>query len=127
MLKRRKIDTGQLPDVLRHKWPGGVLNEGFVPVPKRLLRCLPQIILGEGALEKLQVILAVVDYERPNLPRPPALAYLAFNAGLEPEEFRAKLKELGDEGLLEFSGPDDAMAIDYKGLITRIQQLTPEE
>jgi hypothetical protein len=41
---------------------------------------LPKIFTGKDAIEKLAVILAIVDFQRDELSRDPSLEYLAFIA-----------------------------------------------
>ncbi len=86
---RQRINTSRLPATLAAKWSRPVLAEGFVPFPKLLLRCLPKIFTGEGAIEKLAVILAIVDFQRDELFRDPSLEYLAFVADMERDDFHA--------------------------------------
>ena len=81
-LERRKIDRTRIPDTAAHKWSLEVLEEGFVPFPKKLIRCLAEMFGGPDGIDQLRVLLAVIDYRRPDLVRPPSLEYLSFNAGM---------------------------------------------
>jgi hypothetical protein len=124
--KRKKIEN--LPNLVQEKWSATVIDEGFVPFPKRLLRCLSDAFENAATLEHLRVVLSVVDYSRPNLLHPPSLGYLAFNAGLDKETFRQKLNELKTAGLVEVeTDDDDAVAVSIRGLLNKIVALTAEE
>ena len=127
MFQRQFIPPERIPDALVAKWGKGPLLEGYVPFPKKLLRCLPAIF-GEGdGLKKLQVVLAVVDYLRPNLSRGPSLEFLAFLTGLEKEEVKTQLKNLRSEGLLEIDGTEAQLTISTKGLQEKIIEMTNEK
>lgn len=65
-----------------------------MPFPKKLVRTLSRIFPDTQAMKDLSVLLAVVDFKRPNLTRDPSVAFLAFLAGLSEEEFRAALASL---------------------------------
>lgn len=124
--QRRKIDN--VPPLVQYKWSSKVTEEGFVPFPKRLLRCLSQIFGAGATIEHLQVVLAVVDYNRPNLLHPPSLGYLAFTAGLEEGVFRQRLKELESAGLVEVQDyGGDVLMVTIKGLLGQVVNLTPDE
>jgi hypothetical protein len=123
---RRKIKK-QLPDNFTSKWSTRVLDEEFVPFPKRLLMVISQVFEGEHAITDLAVVLAVADYLRPDLNRGPSVEFLAFTAGLPSETFLERLQALEERGLLHREGPDEAMTIHLSGLLQRIEELTPDE
>lgn len=111
----------QIPDAALAKWGSEALREGFVPFPKKLLRCLAEI-MNDPAYQKLQVILAMVDYLRPELRNPPSLDYLAFIAGLEPEIFRERMNQLVNEGLIDVTGREETLMIGIPGLKAAIER-----
>lgn len=113
--KRQEVPREKTPQAAIAKWGYPVLAEGFVPFPKKLLRRLP-VVLGENAVERLQVILAIVDYLREDLKNAPSKDYLAFIAGLPIERFKAVLVELQELGLIDVTGTDDYFMINLKGL-----------
>ncbi len=113
--KRPVVPRERIPDAAIAKWGLAVLSEGFVPFPKKLLRCLPSI-LGENGIEKLQVIMSIVDYLRDDLKNPPSKDYLAFIAGLPKERFKAVLTELHANDLVDVSGTDEFFMANLKGL-----------
>ncbi len=115
-----KVDPGQLPPTVLSKWSAGVLDEGFVPFPKRLLRCLATLFSGSAALEQLAVILAIADYRRPRPYRSPSLARLAFTADMEEEAFLKHLLALQKRGWLKAGGTPDALEIELDGLLAEI-------
>src|SRR5258708_37271696 len=100
-----------LSDTVLAKWPKEILDEGFCPFPKRLIRAAPHLFSGPEGVELLTVVLSVVDYKRPSMERLPSLGFLAFTAGLPPEVFRDRLQLLSDLGLAEVRGEDDALNI----------------
>lgn len=124
--RRKKIEN--VPQMVQHKWSAKVTDEGFVPFPKRLLRCLSKALGDDATFDHLRVILSIADYNRPNLLHPPSMGYLAFNAGLEKETFRSRLKELQRRGLVVVEvDNDEAVSVNMHGLLARIVDLTPEE
>lgn len=124
---RQQVDVSRLPNTVVTKWSSALLDEGFVPFPKRFLRCLPKILKGEHATRDLAVILAVVDYKRENLRRSPSVEYLAFVAGMELPEFEAGLNRLKEEGLVTFKRDTEGINVSIDGLIARIEKLTSNE
>jgi len=116
----------EIPGNLKAKWPGQTLDEGFTPFPKRLIRCLGQLFVGESAVNELRIILAIVDYARPNVSRPPSLEYLAFTAGLSPEEFKAGLKVMQERQWIKVTGTEEAVSVQIDGLTKEIEKLTAE-
>ena len=122
--QRQRIDTARLPQQVVEKWSLGVLSEGFVPFPKKLVRSLHRIFPGVDSMKELSVLLAVVDYKRPNLSRPPSLAYLAFLAGLTEDEFTVALDRLVSKGHVQLAGDDNAMEITLNGILTAIERET---
>lgn len=105
-----------LSDTVLAKWPAEVLDEGFCPYPKRLIRAAAGILKGPNAMDLLAVVLSVIDYKRPGADRPPSVGYLAFTAGLDPEVFRSRLDELASMNLAEVRGSDEALEITLFGL-----------
>jgi hypothetical protein len=127
MLKRKKIPREKIPNAIAAKWSHEVLDEGFTPLPKRLLRCLSTLFAGRDAVKEMQVVFSIADYLRPELARGPSIAYLAFNAGLDREEFRRVLNELVKKGWITIAGPDEAADISINGLIKEILKKSEEE
>ena len=127
MLERQEIQRSRLPGVVVAKWDAEVLSEGFTPIPKRLLRCLPQLFQGGHALEHLAAILAVVDYRRPQLNRPPSVEYLAFIAGMTTERFKKRLSELEAKGWITVDGTDAALDVNIDPFLKEIMNATQDE
>jgi hypothetical protein len=70
------------------------------------------------------VVMAVVDYLRPNLTRGPSQEYLGFLAGLTPERVATILSELKAEGLVTVERKEEGeLDIGISGLQARIQAL----
>ncbi|WP_145944352.1 hypothetical protein [Fuerstiella marisgermanici] len=112
------MDSSKVSAVLQHKWSKDIMDEGYIPFPKRLLRVLPQFF---GDVSLLQVVLAVVDYSRPDLTHPASYEHLAFMAGMPVEEFRKGVTRLKQIGWVKTMGPEDAVWFDLdrlKELIT---------
>jgi hypothetical protein len=123
---RQRIDTDRLPAAVTAKWPRPVLSEGFVPFPKRLLRCCTKIFPGEEGLEDLVVALAIVDYLRPSQTKLPSLSYLAFLAGMTPERYEVVLQRLVDRKLVRAEGQPDALDVSISGLASAIELAAAE-
>lgn len=127
MLERKKIPRDKIPEVVTAKWSADVLDEGFVPVPKRLIRCISTLFVGQDALAHLAVILAIADYRRPSLSRPPSPEYLAFTAGMDTAIFVKHLEELKGRGLVSFEADENALDVEIEALLQEIVRLTPDE
>lgn len=127
MITRKKLSSKQIPDAVKAKWPVEILDEGFTPFPKRLTRCLPKVFSGPHAAEDLAVILAIVDYRRPDLSRAPSVEYLAFIAGMEPVNFLRRVGDLIERGWITREGPDESVTFEIKGLLERIKEETAED
>lgn len=123
---RQKI-SGPKSEVLTAKWAEPVLDEGYIPFPKRLIRSAARIFHGEYAIEQLLVVLALVDYLRPNLKRSPSIGYLAFHAGMDSDRFQERLRELKTAGLVTTMGNAEALVYDLKGLYRAILETSDEE
>lgn len=123
---RQRIRPDRLPSAVVAKWSETTLKEGFVPFPKRLLRCLPTVFTGPKVAEDLAVILAIVDYKRPNLSRLPSLEYLAFIAGMQPKNFQERLVDLEKRKLITVAGDEDEMRIDLMGVLSAIEKNTED-
>ena len=78
-----------VPDKYLPKWSTSVLREGFVPFPKRMLRCVNKLFTGPDAVLQLQVVLAIADAKRIQPYWPSTLGFIAFNTGLSENEFEA--------------------------------------
>jgi hypothetical protein len=123
-LRRKFIQDDQIPESVLEKWPSpDVLREGFVPFPKTLLRCLPQLFSEPTGMVDLCTVLAIVDYRRANLRRLPSLAYLAFIAGLGETEFEKALERLESKGMIETQGDPEELEIKISGLLQKIEEL----
>lgn len=125
----RKRSAVEPPAVLAAKWSGRTLDEGFVPLPKRLLRCMGKLFGGTNGIDDLRVILAIVDFIRPGLYRWPSYEYLAYVAGMSEQKLKSRVAELQDRGFLETDeiGNGDQVVINIKGLIREIERLTDDE
>ncbi len=124
---RQKIDTSRLPEAILMKWSPGVLEEGFVPFPKKLLRVLHKAFGTPHALESLAILLAIADYKRPSLSRDPSLDFLAFLAGLEPPKAMEILKKLESKGWIEMHTSQSGLDIKMEGFLNFIETLADTE
>lgn len=122
---RKKIDAAQLPPAFRAKFPDYVLEEAFVPAPKRLLRALPVLFPGNPEIEDLGVLLSVVDFKRPKLTRLPSLDFLAFVAGMNPDQFERSLERLKGRGWIHVEGTREALKVDLEPFFEKIREATP--
>ncbi|EEF60503.1 hypothetical protein [Pedosphaera parvula] len=124
---RQQVATTALPMQVVCKWTRPLLDEGYVPFPKKLVRCLHRLFTDANAAKDLAVILAVVDYHRPKLSRNPSIEYLSFLAGLEVAEFEASLSRLEERGFVRVVVIRDELGgveISYAGLLAEIDKLT---
>jgi len=118
--------TGQMPATVAAKWREDLLDEGFTPFPKRLIRCAKDIFTGPHAIELLAVALAIVDYRRPGIVRAPSAGLLAFTAGMGTEEFLDRLDELERAGLAKSNGSANALDVDLEGLYRAVREKSDE-
>jgi hypothetical protein len=122
---RQRVSAKALPPAILAKWNGDVLDEGFVPLPKRLLRCLNQIFQGGDAAERIMVVLAIADYLRPNLSRGPSREFLAFISGLPIDRLNKTLDGLSADGLIAVNDiNDDELDVSMPGLLSKVTELT---
>lgn len=122
--QRQRMDVSRLPVTVVEKWSAESLAEGFVPFPKKLIRCLHRLFPGEDAMPQLQALLAIVDFKRPNLTRAPSLSYLAFLAGLSERAFENALRELEAKEYVRASGDNNGLSISLEGLLSAINKET---
>jgi hypothetical protein len=116
-----------MPVQLIHKWSAGVLSEGFVPFPKKLLRCAPRLFEGPDSVKDLAVVLSIVDFNRDKLWRQPSLAFLSFVAGLSEEDVMASLDRLEQKSFIRVSGDFiTGLNIQIDGLLAIIESQTQE-
>jgi hypothetical protein len=106
-----------LSEAVLAKWPREILDEGFVPFPKRLIRAAGPLFKGPTAIELLVTVLSVVDFKRPDASRLPSLGALAYTAGLPVEVFRDRLNQLVLLGYAEVRGGDEAIDVTLYGLV----------
>ncbi len=123
--ERQRVAASSLTPVLLEKWPGKVLVEGFVPFPKRLLRGLSGLFGGRPEAEQLAVLLAIVDYRRPRVSRPPSTEYLAFLAGLSVERFEKRLRELDRKGWVSVRRTKAGLSVDLAGFLEALKEAAP--
>ena len=116
------MDVSRLPVTVVEKWSAESLSEGFVPFPKKLIRCLHRLFPGEDAMSQLQALLAIVDFKRPNLTRAPSLSYLAFLAGLTESDFEDALRALEARNYVRTSGDNNGLTISLEGLLSAINK-----
>jgi hypothetical protein len=124
---RQRVSAKALPPAVLSKWNEDVLDEGFVPLPKRLLRCLNEIFQGSDAIERVMVVMAIADYTRPNLTRGPSRDFLAFVSGLPLDRLNRTLDVLSKDGLITVNDKDnDELEVSMPGLLSKITALTSD-
>jgi hypothetical protein len=128
-MAKRENNPISYSDIVSFKWGKPLLDVGFVPLPKRLMRCLTEVFKGKLRMSELSAVLAIVDFQRPQVSRLPSLLHLANMAGLSESRFRRCLHSLASRGLVTWSGTEEAMEFDYTGLTKKIMKLTgtPED
>jgi hypothetical protein len=127
--RRPQLDPFSLPANIRAKWPAELLGEGFVPLPKKLLRTLGGLFQGAHEIDELVVLLATVDYKRDDYDRLPTVEYLAFVAGIPEKRFKEALSRLKKKRWIEIDlePKDDSMDISVDGLNRAVVSLIREE
>lgn len=83
-MRRQHIDVKKLPEVIRCKWGDVVIEEGFVPLPKKILRVLKDLFHPETRLvfpTDFGVVMAVADIRGSRVPM--TVENIAFLVGLE--------------------------------------------
>ena len=123
---RQKLNVEQFPASIRAKWCLPLLDEGYVPFPKRLVRCLDNVLPQPLGLPHLRVILAVEDFKRDGQMRLPSIQFLAHLAGRKEKEFGARLKDLKKEGLVITKGTEEAIDVSFTPLFEKAVALTDE-
>ena len=118
---RQTVDSRKLPKAVLEKWSPDVLSEGFVPFPKKLVRCLQQVFDSSDSVKEIAALLAVIDFKRPNLTRNPSLHYLAFLAGLAESDFDAALQRLRTKRYVEIQGGPEELHVSVTGLLAAIE------
>jgi hypothetical protein len=117
---RQTIKPSAFKPRLTEKWRSDILAEGFVPLPKRLLRCVHKLFGGKHAMEDFSALMAIVDFRRPNLTRNPSREFLAFVSGLESDAFDAALLRLEQAGYISVAECEDGVSIALDGVFDRI-------
>ncbi len=114
---RQVFEPGQFPPNVRVKWPDEILEEGFVPFPKKLLRSLHALFDGAVEVDELAAILSIIDYRRPHPFRAPTVDFLAFTAGIPTQRFNAILSKLKKKGWvkLDYEPLDETVEISTEG------------
>lgn len=127
--ERQLVDVSKIRAEVQIKWlhsdeprNASVLGEGFVPFPKKMLRCLHKLFPGSEEMKELSALLAVVDYRRLNLRNNPSAEYLAFLAGLDQAEFTAALQRLERKGYGHPSGSLESLDVSLDGILDKIRQ-----
>lgn len=119
---RQQIDATKLPPNVRGKWSTTALGEGFVPVPKRLIRTLAKLFRDSPEIKELAAVLAVADFKRPNLFRQPSAGYLSFLCGLDQSDFMDALRRLDEKGYVDVRGDEDGLDISLDGLLAAVER-----
>ena len=112
------------------KWPSGILAEGFVAIPKRLIRTLGEAFGGGDWADELSALLAVVDFKREGNIRLPSVSYLAYLAGLSEDVFLSSLDRMSDRGIISYKLEDNDLdddddsfcVVNYSKLILRVEE-----
>jgi hypothetical protein len=129
---RSLVSPKSLSDHVKAKWEPGVLDEGFTPFPKRLIRAAPRIFKGDEGVDLLAAILAIVDFRMPGaMWSAPTLEFLAFTSGVSPSQFERYLERLQELGLVHVrrlkTGEERRLTIDLEPLYERIKKESRDE
>lgn len=127
--------VSNIPDAVVAKWNKEVLDEGYIPFPKKLLRSMSEIWDKSPAIKELAIILSAVDFSRANYSQRPSKEYLAFVAGLDMEDFEEAYARLKKKRLIKVkrtlpSGEGEVkgvrLDISLEGLLNRVVEQTKE-
>lgn len=125
---RPVVNLDKVPDSIKAKWPDReVLQEGFMPIPKRLVRCLHQLFANEEQVDELRALLVYVDFLRERMPRLPSIAHLAFTAGMSEADYTAAANRLAARNLWTITrSGGEGFEANLEPLHRRIKELTPD-
>lgn len=73
------------------------------------------------------MVLAIIDYRRPDMARGASIEFLAFNAGLTKERFLERVIDLEVRCLIRREGPDGAAKFQLTGLEEEIIAKTRQQ
>lgn len=121
---RQVFKPDSMPEAARAKWSDSVLTEGFVPFPKKLIRCLHGLFPGTEQIKELSALLAVIDFKRAAQIRNPTADYLAFIAGLSESDFLAALERLAEKDYIRFSADAEGIEANVQPFIDAIKRET---
>ncbi|MBC2596103.1 hypothetical protein H5P28_17685 [Ruficoccus amylovorans] len=80
-----------------------------------------RILTWDGALQDMSVLLAVIDYIRPDKNAVPSIEYVAYVSGLSIKETSESLKRLSQNGLITIEEVNDRLKIDTTPLLRAIE------
>lgn len=103
---RQRVPIDRMGSAL-DKWPVRMLEEGYLPFPKRLMRSFHRIFVGPLGMDHFATMLAAADFKRRNLSRLPNVEFLAFTAGLEPDRLEQCLYDIHQVGVVSVQFVED--------------------
>ena len=126
---RQTVSIDKMPQSFLAKWPADILSEGFVPLPKKVMRTLAKLFPHSKEVKMLAALLSIVDFTRANQSRYPSLDFLSFIAGLPEAEFREVFHELASQGFIAIGSgsSDEAVKVSLEPLYMRVGQAAIEE
>lgn len=131
---RPSVDVSKIPPSFLQKWGGAtpLYEEGFLVLPKKILRILPTLFKGE-ATNKITALFTIIDFHRGGIINA-TNDYLAYVAGLSEEDFLGAIKELIMDGYLEnvddpkdLEDPTQRANYNFTPFIEKALKLTTEE
>ncbi len=126
---RNTIDAKKLPGVIREKWRENVeiLDEGVIPLPKRVMRILHRVLPATNRLECFQMLMAVIDFRRPAGRSLPSKDFLSFVSGLSLVELEEALDLLEKAHLINVTVVDGRLSVSIDGLVKKVMECTKTE
>ena len=116
-----------LPPAVLAKWPEDLLEEGFVPFPKKLLRGMPEIWGNSAAVSELAIILATIDFKRADHWELPSREYLAFLSGLKRPRFDSAYRRLKEKKFIKTKIKNERLDINLEGFFDAVREHVEED
>ena len=105
------------------KWGKELCTEGYVPMPKKLLRSAAEIFDGDNSLTDLIVTLAIADTVTKR-EAPISYAFLSFIAGIEEDLVRSSVDRLHKLGYINIEEAEKfRFHFRVTGLIDKVDEL----
>ena len=95
------LSANQIKPSVIDKWGSDLCEEGYVPLPKKLLRSIPRIFDGEHALQDLIILLGIADLISAKINKGISIRYLSFLVCMEEDKVLESLERLKENKILK--------------------------